>query len=134
MARATERNVISENSPIFSINISPLNGTRCPDLITLGTDDGFSLFASQPCMEPIIAHLVSFPGIVTLAPLHSFQSLRHLRSSLGKFVSKLYKFQISSFGITISRAIVSWFDLRWRTYKSLSTDKAFYFNRHMGII
>lgn len=136
MTRRTQRNIISQISTIFTINIRPLDVfwsfiKNC----TKFTLSRFAKFAAYPLVQPSISNTVSFPSIMVLTRefFHGFKTIRHFWSSFLKFMSKLNQFLVSCFCVATHITVVSRIYFGRRLEQNVSTFNTIYFN-HIATI
>ena len=135
MTRATQRNKIIKVSSIFAVNIRPLD--KSWSLINFATGRALgwvALISANPLMKSNITHPFSLPFWVPIIFQKCgkffivFGRIVVVPLSIAKLFSPLRNFGYSYFRITLTRAIVSRFNLRGRPPQDLSASETFCFN------
>lgn len=125
MARTTQGNIIRKNSPILSINVSPLNNSRFITFFpTLFALNGFAKISSQPIMQSTIRSSFSFPSVVFYS--FSVSYFEMFFSCQSRFYTSLFNLFVSNFRITSSTTKSTFRNMRWGIINEFSAFVAIY--------
>ena len=128
MARNTQRDVITDETAIFAVNVSPLNKSGAGiNFATLAALGRFTEPAHKPLMQTAIADILALPSIVssTYRLIFSERLMAFLESISFSSLSKLC---VSYYRIAFSTTEITWLYMRWTLGEWLGAIIAVYFS------